>query len=119
MPGVGENGEDVTDTMSLIDWYGCLNGSAGCKYNWAEGAIPNSKRLLLIAALEKEVLSVYYSVPIQYRFGASLISYKIEYISYDYNTFMGYGGIRYMTYNFTDLEWKDEVARQGGEINYK
>ena len=119
MPGVGENGEDVTDTMSLIDWYACLNGSAGCKYNWAEGALPNTKRLLLIAALEKEVLSVYYSVPIQYSFGASLISYKIEYISYDYNTFMGYGGIRYIKYNFSDYEWEQYVEYNGGEIVYK
>ena len=119
MPGAAADGSDITDEMSLIEWYTCLNGNPGCKYNWAEGSLPNEKRLLLIGALEKEILSVYYTVPIQYSFGASLISYKVDYISYEYNTFMGYGGIRYMSYNYTDLEWKDEIAKQGGEINYK
>ena len=53
MPGVGENGEDVEDTLSLLDWYNCLNGLEGAKYNWGQGQIPEQKRLLLIAALEK------------------------------------------------------------------
>lgn len=119
MPGVGAEGADVTDTMSLLEWYDCLNGSAGCKYNWAEGYIPNAKRLLLIAALEEQILTAYYTVPIQYSFAASLLSYKVDYISYSYNTFMAYGGMKYMTYNFSDLEWEDEIERQGGEINYK
>lgn len=113
MPGVGPDGEDVTETMSLIDWYNKLNGE------WGQGFLPESKRLLLIAALEKEVLKVYYSVPLYNEYSASLLSYKMEYISYDYNTFMGYGGIRYMTYNYNDDAWKQVVKDSGGEINYK
>ena len=53
-----------------------------------------------------------------YNFGASLISYKLDYISYDYNTFMGYGGLKYATYNYTDEEWAAEVEALGGEIDY-
>jgi hypothetical protein len=119
MPGVGEAGADVTDTLSLIDWYNCLNGATGAKYNWGQGAIPESKRLLLIAALEKEVLKVYYSVPLYNEFTASLISYKVEYITYTYNTFMGYGGIRYMTYNHTNTSWQKVIDDYNGEIDYK
>ena len=118
MPGVGENGEDVTDTLSLMDWYNCLNGLSGCKYDWRSGAIEESKRLLLIAALEEEVLTVYYTVPITNSFGASLISYKFDYISREYNTFMGYGGVRYIKYNYTDEEWEAYVDSQGGTLNY-
>lgn len=117
MPGVGENGADVTDELTLLEWYDCLNG--GGKYDWYEGALENDKRVLLIAALEKEILSVYYSVPLYNSFGASLLSYKVDYITYTYNTFMGYGGIQYMTYNYTDAEWEAYVATQNGEINYK
>ena len=119
MKGVAEDGGDITETMSLIDWYNCLNGAAGAKYDWSETALPNAKRLQLIAALEQEVLKVYYTVPLYNNFGASLISYKVDYITYEYNTFMGYGGMKYMTYNFDDAAWAAEVQKQNGELNYK
>lgn len=119
MPGVGENGEDITDTLSLIKWYNCLNGVQGAKYNWGQGSIDESKRLLLIAALEKEVLKVYYTVPLYNNFAASLNSYKVDYTTYTYNTFMSYGGIRYMTYNYDDAAWAKLVKSNNGELNYK
>ncbi len=118
MKGVGENGADITETMSLMDWYACLNGTSD-KYDWSAVAIPNSKRLQLIAALEKEVLAAYYTVPLYNNFGASLISFKLDYITYEYNTFMGYGGIRYATYNYDDEAWEAVVKEQGGDLNYK
>ena len=119
MKGVGENGADVEETMSLIDWYNCLNGAAGAKYDWSANALEQSQRLQLIAALEKEVLKVYYTVPLYNNFSASLLSYKVDYITYEYNTFMSYGGIKYMTFNYDDAAWAAEVAAQNGELNYK
>ncbi len=117
MKGVGENGEDITETMGLLDWYDCLNGTGA--YDWSSNALEESQRLQLIAALEQEVLKVYYTVPFVNSFSASLLSYKVDYITYEYNTFMGYGGVKYMTYNYTDEEWATEVAAQNGELNYK
>ena len=95
-------------TMSLMDWYNCLNGNQGAAYNWAEGTVgvTNDFRLGIIAQLEKAVLSVYYTVPMYNYFSASLLSYKVEYISNTYNTFMAYGGIRYMRYNYDDATWE-------------
>lgn len=119
MEGVGENGADVTATMTLMEWYNCLNGAKGAPYDWSSAAIPESQRLQLIAALEREVLSVYYTVPLYNNYSSSLLSYKVEYITDEYNTFLSYGGIRYMTYNYSDAEWKKEVEARGGEINYK
>ena len=119
MKGVGENGEDITETMSLLDWYACLNASEGAKYDWSANGLKQSQRLQLIAALEEQVLSVYYTVPLQNSFSASLISYKVDYVTYEYNTFMGYGGTKYMTYNFDDEGWAAKVAAEGGELNYK
>ena len=117
MKGVGENGEDITETMSLIDWYNCLNGQGA--YDWSSNALEESQRLQLIAALEKEVLSVYYSVPLENSFSASMLSYKVDYITYEYNTFMGYGGLKYMTYNYDDADWAALVAAQNNELDYK
>ncbi len=119
MKGVGENGEDITETMSLMDWYGCLNGYEDAKYNWSSAALEESQRLQLIAALEKEILLSYYAIPTYNSFGASLISFKVDYITYEYNTFMGYGGIRYMTFNYDDEEWVAAVEAEGGQLNYK
>ena len=61
----------------------------------------------MIGALEEVILGEYYSVPISYSFGASLISYQVDYITYEYNTFNGYGGIQYMTYHYSDAEWAE------------
>ena len=119
MVGVGENGEDITEEMSLLDWYACLNGDKSAKYDWSSNALEESQRLQLIAALEKAVLKQYYTVPIQNYFSASLLSYKVDYITYDYNTFMGYGGMKYMTYNYSDMQWKALVDYYNGQIEYK
>ena len=117
MKGVGENGEDITETMGLLDWYACLNGTG--KYNWSSTGLEESQRLQLIAALEEQILQVYYTVPLQNEFAASMLSYKVDYITYEYNTFMGYGGFKYMTYNYDDAQWAAAVAEQNGELNYK
>ena len=119
MKGVAEDGGDITDTMSLMAWYNCLNGVSGAKYDFSSNALEESQRLQLIAALEEQVLLAYYSVPTYNSFSASLMGYKVDYISYDYHTFMGYGGIKYMNYNYTDEEWAAEVAAVGGELDYK
>ncbi len=119
MKGVGENGEDITETMSLIDWYNCLNSNSGAQYKWGAGDLEESKRLQLIAAIEGEILKTYYSVPVSYSFAASMLSYKVDYITYEYNTFMGYGGMKYMKYNFNDAAWAAEVAANNGELDYK
>lgn len=120
MEGVAEElGGGVEHTMSLLDWYACLNGDTSAPYDWSSNAIPESQRLQLIAALEKEVLKVYYTVPLQNEYSASLISYQCDYVTYEYNTFMGYGGIKYMTYNYSDAEWAAQVGRLGGTVDYK
>ena len=31
---------------------------------------------------------------------------------------MGFGGMKYMTYNYTDAEWADYVAANSGELDY-
>ena len=106
-------------TMSLMDWYDCLNGASGAAHDWSDVALEQEDRLPLIAALEKEVLKVYYTVPLYNNFSASMLSYKVDYVTYTYNTFMSYGGIKYMTYNFDDEAWAAEVAAANGEIDYK
>lgn len=105
-------------TMSLMDWYNCLNGLSDT-YVWASGYVPDSVRLALIAALEEVILEHYYTVPTVNQYTAELYSFKTEYITTTYNTFMSYGGIRYLTYNYTDGEWAAYVRGQGGTLDYR
>lgn len=121
MPVEQEDGtvKDTELTMSLMDWYNCLNGIAGSAYDWSANAVDQETRLPLIAALEEQVLLAYYTLPMYNDYSASLMSFKADYISYEYNTFMGYGGIRYMQYNYTDSQWEEYVAENGGQLNYK
>ena len=127
LTGAGEGKQDVTLELGLLEWYAILNGSHGDYssrkadkiYNWAEGYVDTELRLGLIGALEEEILTQYYTIPTYNNFGASLISYKWDYISRDYHTFMSYGGIRYMKYNYNDAQWAQFVADHNGQIDYK
>lgn len=116
VPG-GEGQETITDRMNLVDWFNCLNGLDGAKYNFA--LYPAESRLLICAKLEQKILESYTSLPIASMYSSSLMSYKCDYITYEYNTFMSYGGIQYMTYNYDDTAWADYVKTQGGTLNYK
>ena len=105
--------DSYTATKSLMEWYDDLNGK------WGTGALEEKYRLGLISAMEKEILAQYYTVPITNNYSASLMSYKLDYATYEYNTFMEYGGLRYAKYRYDDLDWKNYVAKQGGTLDYK
>lgn len=94
-----------THNMSVLEWYNCLNGHKDSAFNWNAANLTEEERVPLIARLEQEVLMQRYTVPLLNSFSATLMSYKVDYITYEYNTFMGYGGLKYMTYNFTNGEW--------------
>ena len=113
----GEGQESYEDlTMNLTDWDKCLQGLSGCRYNFSN--YPIETKLEILAAEEAAVLQEYWGLPMFAEYSASLMSYKVDYISYEYNTFMGYGGVRYMSYNFDDTEWKAFVEEKGGTLNY-
>lgn len=116
---VTNNADDVfTATLPIFgtdgnSWYELLNDE------YAQGILLDSFRCELLAQMEAEVLKQYYTVPYANSFSATLHSYKIDYITYTYNTFMAYGGIKYMRYNYSDAEWTEYVKNAGGELNYK
>lgn len=76
-------------------------------------------QLTALGAVETAILKEYYSIPVFSRYSASLMGYKVDYVSYEYNTFMGYGGIRYMTFNYDDTAWAEFVASNNNILNYK
>ena len=103
-------------TFNLKQWNSNLQGKSDATVNFS--LYPTEDRLTILGALETAVLNAYYSVPVYSRYTANLMGYKCDYNSYDYNTFVGYGGMRYMTYHFDDGEWASFVASKGGTLNY-
>lgn len=109
--------EDGVYTYNLEQWRLILQGKEGCPVNFKNFSMED--QLTALGAVEAAILKEYYSVPVFSLYSASLMGYKTDYVTYEYNTFMGYGGIRYMSYNFDDTEWAAFVSEKGGTLNYK
>lgn len=109
--------KDGLYTYNLEQWRLILQGKEGCPVNFKN--FPMEDQLTALGAVETAILKEYYSIPVFSRYSASLMGYKVDYISYEYNTFMGYGGIRYMTFNYDDTAWAEFVASNNNILNYK
>jgi len=108
---INVNGEDITKTWQ--DWSGCMVGS---------GDLANESfetKLQILAIMEEGLLDFVYRIPLASSTVCSLQSYQADYYTQDYNIMYGYGGLELMTYNYTDAEWADFVAEQGGTLNYE
>ena len=109
--------KDGIYTYNLEQWRLILQGKDGCPVNFKN--FPMEDQLTALGAVETAILKEYYSIPVYSRYSASLMGYKVDYVSYEYNTFMGYGGIRYMTFNYDDTAWAEFVASNNNILNYK
>ncbi len=121
MPAGDYEGAGQTHKMSVVNWYFCLNGNAANEgqpktYNWGEGFAPAEARLEVLALLEEYALSKFFSIQCSFDAEMALDGAKFTSISDDYNTFMGYGGIRYNIVNYTDAEWDSFVKTNNGDL---
>ena len=105
------NGEDVT--MSWKDWSGALIGTG--RFTDADFAT----KLYITAQMEELYLQKYYRIPLAGMTNVSLLSYQVDYYTEDYNLMYGFGGLRLMTFNYSDAEWAEYVAEEGGTLSYE
>ena len=122
MPAGDYAGAGETITMSVQNWYFCLNGLAETEnqvqtYNWGEGFAPVEARLMILSALEEITIKESRSVMLIADGGGSFLGAKFSYFSEDEHTFMGFGGIRYMEPNYTDAEWAEFVAANNNDLS--
>ena len=122
MPAGDYAGAGETITMSIQNWYFCLNGLAETEgqaqtYNWGEGFAPVEARLMILSALEEVTIKESRSVMLIADGGGSFLGAKFSYFSEDEHTFMGFGGIRYMEVNYTDAEWTAFVAQNNNDLS--
>ena len=121
LPAGDYEGAGETITMSVQNWYFCLNGLAETEkqaktYNWDAGYAPVEARLTILSALEELTIKESRSVMIIAESGGSFIGAKLSNFSDVENVFMAFGGIRYMEVNYTDAEWAQYVKDHNNDL---
>lgn len=121
MPAGDYEGAGQTITMSVQNWFFCLNGLAATEkqaktYNWDAGYAPVEARLMILSALEELTIKESRSVMLIAESGGSFLGAKFSYFSDVENVFMGFGGLRYMEVNYTDSEWTDYVKANNNDL---
>lgn len=117
-------------TASVWDWTQAIAGTTVKGKNAAGEEVDlcfaystdekeTKERFEVLAALEKCVLMNYDFIPLMGDATAKLKGMQIEYYTEDEIFPMGRGGVKYMTFNYSDAEWDAFVAEQGGTLNYK
>ena len=103
----------VDETHDYQWWANCMD--SGNKYANADF----DTKLYILSRLENDFLNKYYRIPLASSTSCSLLSFKMNYYTEDYNIMYGFGGLRLISYNYTNGEWAKYVAEQGGTLNYK
>ncbi len=105
------NGEEVT--MTWQKWANCMIGTG--KYANADF----DTKLDITAMLETKYLEKYYRIPLAATTICSMLSYQLDYYTQEYNFAYGFGGSRIMKFNYSDAEWAEFVAENGGKLSYE
>lgn len=121
MPEGDYVGAGETITMTVQNWFYCINGLAEVNemdktYNWDEGKAPMEARIVVLSALEELALSTSRTIMLITDAGGSFLGAKFANFSDEYNIFMGMGGLRYLVVNYTDAEWTEYVEAMGGNL---
>jgi hypothetical protein len=106
------DGEETTETRTLIDWlYSVLSG--GEFYNNLDVWMDIAGRLEYAILDSKTMISLYSGT------SCEMISRQIEYGTRNFNHWYAFGGTRNITFNYSDQEWAEYVAANGGQISYE
>lgn len=100
------------ETRTYYDWYDVL-----CNGEYA--IIDTDTRNEILAAMELSLLEKYRDCPFWSASTAYLLSQKIAYPTYESVFEVGLGGVRAMTYNYTDAEWEEYCAENNNQLNYQ
>lgn len=119
--------DGVTYTADAITWCDIMSGKTGTitaadgtTKEFSCGIADNDpeNRLNILAASEGAVLQQYDYLPMLDDSSAQLKSMQITFGTEEYIFGMGFGGLQYYTYNYSDQEWDAYVAKQGGTLDY-
>lgn len=111
------DGEVETIEKTYYDWQKSVvsDGTKTGEYYFASADV----KLTILAALEYNLLNGYHMVPVASATEISMYSQKVNYATTTYVVLAEYGGIRFLTYNYTDAEWAAYVKAEGGQLSYE
>lgn len=124
---------NITLRASVAAWsIDCLAGNAINAYVVVDGVATDeivsvsagtkadlAFRTKILAACEAAILEQYTMLPLNDDASAALKSMKINYYTEQYVYGVGRGGVKYMTYNYDDAQWKAFVDSNNGQLQYK
>lgn len=97
-------------TASVKEWYDTLSGTP---------ETDPASRLRILAKLEEAVLNNGCFIPLMNDAAPQLTGMQVSH-PIDTSLFgLGLGGIRYLTYVYSDAEWEAYVESQGGTLDYQ
>lgn len=106
------DGTDETLTKTFEAWSESINDAS-------QYANDPDTCMFILAKLETGILATYQCIPWGASTVCSLYSKQIKYATTEYNIMYNYGGVRLLTYNYSDAEWDAYVASQNGTLNYE
>ncbi len=118
--------DGTSEERTIAEWYTKLNGDlaemdidelvsdrksevASDKELVAKYNAQHQKRVTVLAKLEAAILKRFEAIPLVARGSTSLYSVKVKYATNKYINLVGYGGIRFMTFNYTDKQWNEFI----------
>lgn len=101
----------TTETHTYYDWYELL-----CKGEYA--LIDSDSRNEILSSMELGLLSKYRDCPFWSSSTASLLSQKTAYPTYEPVFEVNLGGVRCMTFNYTDAEWAAYCEENNYQLTY-
>ena len=106
------DGTEETITKTYTEWQRSITASG--EYYGASQEV----KLTIMAEIEYRLLSGFRTLPLVVGTDLTLRSMKVEYATNTSNIFAMYGGVRLMTYHYTDGEWA-EFIRDTGNLVYE
>ncbi len=106
--GIYDDAVKVNDTSSLNDEQKAQNEAWSALHN---------KKLTILAGTEAGIVNRYEAIPVVARGSSSLNGFKVENATKNYINLVGYGGIRFLRFNYTNAEWKSFVSENGGNLS--
>lgn len=74
------------------------------------------RRLDILAGLEAGIIDRFEAIPLVARGTTSLTSFKVENYSNSYISLVGYGGVRQLSFNYTNSQWADVLKQNGNDL---
>lgn len=111
-----ENGSiEANEKRSFHDWYTFLNNEfteqdrESADFDQELYNKVHNEKLNILAGIEAGILNRFEAVPMVARGTSSLTSYKVENGSSTYISLVGYGGVRFLKFNYNDKEWNQLI----------